>query len=293
VIGMADRGQPRIVEQMRVAIALLVCACSSSSVPTANPTAESAISRPSIVAHRGASHDAPENTMPAFRRAWELGVECVELDVHLSKDGETVVIHDDTTKRIGGRDKPVAEQTLAELRELDMGGWKNRQFAGEKIPTLGDVMRALPAGRAVFVEIKTAPATAPAIAQAIRDADPRPRGGSVLLQGIEADSLAALAKELPWAPAYWDPMPPMDDSDPEHVKIFPYTLDVVREAKQRGFAGLALMAEAVTDEVLAAAKAAGLEMDVWTLNTTDAIVAWQAKGVRWVETDRPDLAPIR
>src|SRR5690242_159422 len=111
---------------------LLAC---SSSVPSPTPPPDPPngpvalpITRPRIVAHRGASAEAPENTMSAFRRAWELGVECVELDVHVTRDGETVVIHDDTTERTGGRDRAVAAQTLAELRELDVGGWKASRF---------------------------------------------------------------------------------------------------------------------------------------------------------------------
>ncbi len=229
--------------------------------------------------------------MSAFRRAWELGVECVELDVHVTRDGQTVVIHDETTKRIGGRDRPVEDQTLAELRELDFGAWKGRAFVGERIPTIGDVLAATPAGRTVFVEIKTKPETAATIARAIVAADPRPHGGHVALQGIEPVALAALAKELPWAPAYWTAFPPMDDSDRDHIKVYPYPHTIVAEAKRRGFAGLALLVDAVTDDLLADAAAAGLAMDVWTINDAAAIAAWDNRGVRWIETDRPDLAP--
>jgi len=271
-----------------------VAGCSSpvaTPTPSPPPPAE-AISRPHIVAHRGASFDAPENTLAAFGRAWELGVECVELDVHATRDGETVVIHDDSTKRTGGRDRPVADQTLAELRELDVGAWKSAAYAGEKIPTIGEVRSAAPTGRTVFVEIKSPAATAPTIARAIAAADPRPHGGGVALQGIEPDALAALAAELPWAPAYWTAFPPSDDSDPEHPIIYPYPTRVVAEDKRRGFAGLALLHEAVTDELLAEAAAAGLSIDVWTVNDRPTIAAWQARGVRWIETDRPDLVPI-
>jgi glycerophosphoryl diester phosphodiesterase len=293
-------GRPAPATYLRVTVrvvliaALLACSSSvPSPAPPDPPTGPVAlpIVRPRIVAHRGASAEAPENTMSAFRRAWELGVECVELDVHVTRDGETVVIHDDTTKRVGGRDREVAAQTLAELRELDVGGWKSPRFANERIPTIGDVLAALPSGRAVFVEIKTGPGTAKTIAKAIAAADPRPHGGTVLLQGIEPDALAALAAELPWAPAYWTPFPPMEEGpDPEHPRIYPYPRELIAEAKRRGFAGLALLKEAVTDELLADARAAGLSMDVWTANTAADIATWQAKGVRWIETDFPGLA---
>src|SRR5262245_27937128 len=76
-----------------------------------------------VVAHRGASDEAPENTLAAFRLGFEQA-DAVELDLHLSKDGHAIVIHDKTTKRTAGLDRPVAEQTLEELKALDAGGWK-------------------------------------------------------------------------------------------------------------------------------------------------------------------------
>src|SRR5688500_6878111 len=102
---------------MRIAVAVLVSCAVGCSGPVHEP-AQAKPLRPRIVAHRGASFEAPENTISAFKRAWALGVEGVELDVRVTKDGEVVVFHDATTKRIGGVDRPVADQTLAELRTL-------------------------------------------------------------------------------------------------------------------------------------------------------------------------------
>src|SRR5262245_65624278 len=96
-----------------------------------------------IIAHRGASHDAPENTLAAVRLAWEQGADAVEVDVQLSKDGKLVVIHDDNTKRSGGFARKVRAQTLDELRRLDVGRWKGKRWAGEKIPTLDVVLEAV------------------------------------------------------------------------------------------------------------------------------------------------------
>src|SRR5204863_3482831 len=90
-----------------------------------------------IVAHRGSSEEAPENTLAAFRLGYEQADAC-ELDIHLSKDGHVVVLHDANTKRTAGLDKPVAEQTLAELRTLDAGKSKGGKFSNEKIPLLSE-----------------------------------------------------------------------------------------------------------------------------------------------------------
>jgi glycerophosphoryl diester phosphodiesterase len=238
---------------------------------------------PRIVAHRGASHDAPENTLAAFRRAWELGVECVELDVHLTKDGEVVVMHDPNTRRTTGVDGWIAEKTLAELKTLDVGAWKGA--AGERIPTIAEAIATMPRGRTLFIELKSGLDTVPAVARAIRAANPEPHA-HIALQGYGAEALAALGKELPNTSTFWDVDPPMDGDRP-----LPYPLSIVDEAKRHGFTGLALNYVTVTDELIAKARAAGLELDVWTINDPEPLAAARARSeLRWIETDRPDLA---
>ena len=91
-----------------------------------------------IIAHRGASAYAPENTMASFRLARAQKARGIELDVHFSADGKIVVIHDFTLNRTGGADGPVAAKTLAELRELDFGAWFG--YGNEMIPELRDVL---------------------------------------------------------------------------------------------------------------------------------------------------------
>src|SRR5580704_14008797 len=89
-----------------------------------------------FVAHRGASFDAPENTLAAVNLAWRQRADAVEIDVHLSRDGQLVVIHDYNTRRTTGVNRLVARQTLAELRALDAGRWKGLEWLDETIPTL-------------------------------------------------------------------------------------------------------------------------------------------------------------
>ena len=89
-----------------------------------------------IVAHRGASHDAPENTLAAHRLALAQGADCVETDVHLTGDGRLIVIHDKTTERTTGVAGRVAEMTQDALRALDAGRWKGEKFVGERLPLL-------------------------------------------------------------------------------------------------------------------------------------------------------------
>jgi glycerophosphoryl diester phosphodiesterase len=272
----------------RVAVVLALVGCSSPTQhdrDRASEPIDAPITLPRIVAHRGASFDAPENTLAAFRRAWELGVECVELDVHLTKDDEVVVMHDANTRRTTGHDRAIREQTLAELKQLDAGAWKGPPFRGERIPTIAEAIATIPRGRTLFVELKSGVETVPAIARAIRAANPEPRA-HIALQGFGADGLAALGKELPGTTTFWDVEPPMDGDRP-----LPYPLTVVDDAKRHGFTGLALLYVSVTEELLAEARGVGLEIDVWTINDREALAAARARDdLRWIETDRPDLA---
>ncbi|MGH7406693.1 MAG: glycerophosphodiester phosphodiesterase [Candidatus Methylomirabilales bacterium] len=106
------------------------------------------------IAHRGASADAPENTLPAFEAALAAGADALELDVHMAADGALVVIHDAILGRTTNGPGPVRVHTLAELKRLDAGAWFGPAFAGTSVPTLEEVV-ALSRGRArVFVEIK-------------------------------------------------------------------------------------------------------------------------------------------
>lgn len=96
-----------------------------------------------ILAHRGASGYAPENTMSAFKKAIEMGADGIELDVHLSKDGHLVVIHDEMLDRTTNGKGMVMNLTLEELKQLDAGSWFSDEFKGEKIPTLEEVLKLI------------------------------------------------------------------------------------------------------------------------------------------------------
>lgn len=111
---------------------------------------------PLIIAHRGGSLEAPENTLAAFRHAIDVGAKFVELDVHLSKDGEVVVIHDEVLGRTTTGSGPVGAHTFAELRQLDAGSHFGPQFVGEKIPSLREVLELCSeADVGVFIELKS------------------------------------------------------------------------------------------------------------------------------------------
>ncbi len=108
-----------------------------------------------IIAHRGASADAPENTMAAFLLGVDQGCEMIELDIHLTKDKQIVVIHDATLDRTTSGSGNVADMAYEELQTADAGSWFDEQFAGEKVSLLEDVLSTVPAHVAFNVEIKS------------------------------------------------------------------------------------------------------------------------------------------
>jgi glycerophosphoryl diester phosphodiesterase len=107
-----------------------------------------------IVAHRGASADRPECTLSAIRRAIEVGAHVVEIDVRTSKDGVLFLLHDSTLDRTTDGTGPANERTMAELKELDAGGWFNEAHRSERIPTLGEALEACRGKIDVLLDLK-------------------------------------------------------------------------------------------------------------------------------------------
>lgn len=120
-----------------------------------------------IVGHRGASKDAPENTLESMKLAWEQGAYAAECDIVRTHDGKLVLMHDDSTKRTArcGVDLLVEHTDWKDLKKLDVGSWKGEKWKGVKIPLLEDVLRAIPDGKQLYIEIKSGSAN--------RGADPR------------------------------------------------------------------------------------------------------------------------
>lgn len=108
-----------------------------------------------VIAHRGYSGEAPENTLAAFKKAIEVGSDMIEFDIHFSKDRQIVVIHDETLERTTDGLGRVAEFTLADLKKFDAGFWFSPNFKGERIPTLTEVLNLAKGKILVNIEIKS------------------------------------------------------------------------------------------------------------------------------------------
>jgi glycerophosphoryl diester phosphodiesterase len=238
--------------------------------------------RPLIAAHRGGALLWPENSLTAFRGALGLGVDLVELDVHLTKDGEVVVIHDPTLERTTTGRGAVRDHAWAELGAVTVKG-----TTGERPPKLEEVLdliRPTPVG--LLLEIKAAP--------------DRTRYASMeekVLGLLDARGLAprTTVMAFDWAVL-------------ERLRELSPTLRLTGLLGRRGAEQIGGVRPAVerlarlkvndlgiertllAPEAVAAARAAGLTIGVWTVNEADELRAALAAGVDYVTTDRPDLA---
>ena len=238
-----------------------------------------------IVAHRGASHDAPENTVAAIKLAWEQKADASEFDIYLTRDGKVAVIHDKDTKRTaGGTNLIVANSTLAELRALDVGRWKGEKFVGEKVPTLDEMLATVTEGKKVYVEVKCGPEIVPELDRVLKSSKLKPEQTPVI--SFNAQVIAEFKKVRPDVPAYWL----VSLNPPKNKKDFvPPTADeLIRKAKELKADGLDLSAADVLDEAYAKAiKAAGLKLYVWTVNDPAVARRMVKIGVDGITTDRP------
>jgi glycerophosphoryl diester phosphodiesterase len=236
-----------------------------------------------LIAHRGASHDAPENTLAAVKLGWERNADAVEIDVHVSKDGRVVVIHDPTTKRTAGRGGEVSGQTLEQLRRLDFGRHKGARWAGERIPTLEEVLRTVPEGKRLFVEIKCGPEILGPLEAALSAT--RLGAEQVVLIGFDLPTMAAAKHRLPEHRAHWLHVLRQDIQDGSWK---PGADELLAKVRRAGLDGLSIQAcEAVDRPFVERIHAAGMRLYVWTVDDPMEANRLREAGVDGITTNRP------
>jgi len=156
---------------------------------------------PIRIGHRGAAGYCPENTFASFHKALDLGVDFLEMDVQMTKDGELVVIHDSTVNRTTNGKGKVKDFTLKEIQSLDAGSWFDPQFGGEKVPSLGDFLDEFSSKTGILLEIKN-PSLYPGIEEKIANellkrGLTRSEGKQVIVQSFDQDSLKKFHQLVP------------------------------------------------------------------------------------------------
>ena len=235
-----------------------------------------------IIAHRGASYDAPENTVASLALGWQQQADADEIDVHLTKDGQIVVIHDADTKRITGTSGSVASRTLEELRSLDAGRWKGSRWKGEKLPTLGEALETVPDGKRMFIEIKCGRDILPILEDALRASGKKPE--QLVLIGFDYATMAKARQRFPALAVYWL----AGSAANKKTGKRPDLETLIEKAKAARFDGLNLDFKFPIDsEFVAKVKAAGLKLYVWTVDDAAVAARLAAAGVQGITTNRP------
>ena len=231
---------------------------------------------PSFVAgHRGDRSTAPENTMAALERAIASPLEFVETDVARSRDGVPVLFHDRTLGRTTDGTGPLADRTLAELKQLDAGSWYSTAFAGERIPTLEEFLVELaPTGKKVLLELKGY-WSVDDLAAVTDQLDRFDLGGRVIFMSFNLGSLSSASVLAPGTPRV------------AIVRSLPE--DAVGFARSFRVIGVVTPASAIEErpEVVDDMHAAGLGVMVYTLNSTETWAQARALGVDGIITDKP------
>jgi glycerophosphoryl diester phosphodiesterase len=215
-----------------------------------------------VVAHRGASGYEPENTLRAVRRALEMGVDAVEVDVRLSRDGVPVVIHDETVDRTTNGRGLVRSMSVEELRRLDAG-------KGERIPLLSEVLEEVKGRCVLFAELKEVDAAEPALklVEAAGMLD------SVLFISFEQEALAAVKRLAPRS----------------HVGlIYAKPSDGIVAAKHLGCEFVLPHYRLATEKAVAFAHRMGLLVVAWTVDDAETAAELKRRGVDGIASNYPD-----
>jgi len=238
---------------------------------------------PRIIGHRGASREAPENTLEAFRLAWKQGADGIEADFRLSADGRIVCMHDATTVRTTGVDLSIAHTPLAELQCLDAGGWKGAAWSGALIPTLDEVLAALPHASWFYIEIKSGPEIIPRLERVLRASGVSPQ--RIRLLAFSAPLIAELKQRLPDWHACWL----CDYRLSRQNNLWrPSRADVIATLIRCGADGLASANRAFLDqELVMKLKELRKEIHVWTVDRLPDADRLCRLGVDSIMTNRP------
>ena len=239
-----------------------------------------------IVAHRGASYDAPENTLAAFRLAWERNADAIEGDFYLTADQQIACIHDKTTKRTAPNqpELSVAESTLAELRTVDVGSWKNARFADERIPTLEEVLATVPDGKQIFVEIKCGPEILPVLSRQLAASKLKPE--QITLICFDAAVVTEARKTMRQYRANWLTGYRQESETSPWTPSIEDVLKTLVRTKATGLGSQGNL-KVIDAKFVEKVRRAGFGFHVWTVNDPEAARTFRSLGAESITTDRP------
>ncbi len=240
-----------------------------------------------VIGHRGASYDAPENTLAAFQLAWKQDADGVEGDFYLTDDKQIVCIHDADTKRTTGVKLQVESTPLAALRELDAGSWKADSFKSEKLPTFAEVLAAIPAGKRFVIELKSKTNIVPVLSKELREA--KRTDIEVLIISFDEETVVSCKRELPTVAVHWLTSFKKSPADGE---FRPTAEDIAKVVDRIGADGVGMNGnrDIIDSGFIETLKAGGCkEFHVWTVDKPDDAQFFRDLGAVGITTNRPDV----
>lgn len=230
-----------------------------------------------VWAHRGASHDAPENTMAAFRKAVEMGADGIELDVQMTRDGEVVVIHDENINRTSNGKGCVKDMTLEELKQYDFS-YNFSKYRGEKIPTLKEVLNlVLNQGLTVNIELKNSHIRYEGMEEKV-------------INLIEQMNLQAFVIYSSFNYESLQQIKSLNHKAKTGLIYSKGKLEAINYRKLSGLYALHPCGKLLkNEEVVYTFKSKGLALNVWTINKEKEMNALVKIGVDAIITDKPEL----
>lgn len=237
-----------------------------------------------IIAHRGDSWYTPENTLAAVNSAWQKNADAVEVDVYLTADNRVVTLHDETTERTGDKTLHVKESTAEQLRQLDVGIWKDEEFAGEQVPFLEDIVETIPAGdKKLFIEIKGTGEAIPHIKEIV---DKSGKEDQIVIIAFNFETITGSKSAMPNVPAYWLISAPNDEEgNPQ-----PIDTENIATAKEHNLDGLNVNYRGISQELVNELRKENMGIYVWTVNEIPDLEQMAELGVDGITTDRIDQA---
>jgi glycerophosphoryl diester phosphodiesterase len=227
-----------------------------------------------VIGHRANTGDTPENTIAGIKQSFDAGADLVEVDVRMSADGVPVLMHDSEVGRTTDGAGPVSAKFFSELSGLDAGSWFDLRYAGERVPTLADALRAAKGRGRLFLDVKGY-AMGRAIKNALKHAGVGPEA-VWLSQGNSLGVAEDYRRHVPGAPIIW-----------EGARPETYTPEFLAGLKEKGIVGFDLDKNAVTKEFIAAAHEAGMFVTVYTVLDVGQMLKLIELGVDGMETDYP------
>ncbi|PJB59121.1 MAG: glycerophosphodiester phosphodiesterase [Bacteroidetes bacterium CG_4_9_14_3_um_filter_41_19] len=235
-----------------------------------------------IIAHRGESFDAPENTLASIQLAWQKEVKTVEIDVRMTIDNQIVVIHDPDTFRISGKKLVVKRSTLHELKQLDFGSHKHPKWADERIPTLREVLSTVPPEGKLIIEIKSNTHILDRLKQELSQSGLE--SAQIELIAFDVQILKKAKQLMPEYKMLW--LLELDYSRPQQL-LWTEKKKIINKVKRFHLDGVDVWAgQAMNCDFISAFKDAGLLIYAWTVNDPEKAGWLLQNGIDGITTDK-------